>query len=276
MRSLIPVIFILLLLWLLGGAWYLSNNHCLGSSIPNLSVYDNGSKALASTSAVYYFDSQSDKLHTNDENKIFFKNIATYLKKNEDRMLTLTGQFGSTESNSKIDNLGRARANAIKKLLVKHKVNESQIVVKDKKVDQTYFIGKKLYGGVDYKFSSNNSDSSSSSDSGSDSSSSTTSVSSGNGKYMLGKNTDIVMTDDLRAFLDGAVAKVASNPGSFIRCEGFAADKSGLREAKSMATQVRRLLRDIGKVSSAAVPTGKIVSNIDPDKAGSVEIFVDK
>jgi|GEM_PF-345323 len=82
-----------------------------------------------------------------------FKQTASYLKTNRDRILQITGLYTRDEKNqSQHPNLGVARAEAIKNELVKKGANKTQVSVTSKIVPKLPFNGNILNGGVEYSF----------------------------------------------------------------------------------------------------------------------------
>ncbi len=79
--------------------------------------------------------------------------IATYLKTNGNKSLSLTGLYAADESNStKFPNLGIGRAEAIKQKLVAAGAPAAQISTNGRQQGNLNFYKDKLYGGVNFKF----------------------------------------------------------------------------------------------------------------------------
>lgn len=80
--------------------------------------------------------------------------IANYLQRNSDRVLTLTGLYSSKEENSSVFNdLGLARANTVKNILLSLDVSPKQLKVmgaQDKELDM---FDSAIIGGVNFEFS---------------------------------------------------------------------------------------------------------------------------
>ena len=82
------------------------------------------------------------------------------LERNDSILLTLTGIHISGERNkTNYPNLGKARAEAIKKVLIEAGVNESNIETASFKVGDKFIEEGKLNGGVHFAFSTRQSES---------------------------------------------------------------------------------------------------------------------
>ncbi len=79
--------------------------------------------------------------------------LALYLKNNPDRKLTITGLYASAEANrTRFDNLGLARADALKRFLVRAGAPTTSITTEGRKVDDLTFLNDSLRGGLGFDF----------------------------------------------------------------------------------------------------------------------------
>jgi len=79
--------------------------------------------------------------------------LAAYLRAYPDRKLTVTGLYASSEENkTTFDNLGLARAAALKGYLVQARAPEASISTEAKQVDDLTFLNDSLRGGLGFGF----------------------------------------------------------------------------------------------------------------------------
>ena len=108
------------------------------------SMYDN---LLFSPSECMYDSPISDSLN------IFFQGLADYLVNKETRILVLQGLYQDSETNScGSDNLGLARAESVRQLLVDQGVPESQIRLAASQQNLLDVAEDKIMGGIAYTF----------------------------------------------------------------------------------------------------------------------------
>jgi len=157
-RLLVPILFLILVSWLFGGAYWYSKNYCgtsssgVNSTIPSLSITD-GAFAIQATET-FSFPKSGASITYNKDTENSIEQLANYLITNNNRQLTLSGIYNPNEQNkTNAENLGIARADAIKAKLLSYDVPTDNIIIKSLKVDQTNFAGDKLYGGVHFNFS---------------------------------------------------------------------------------------------------------------------------
>jgi len=113
------------------GSYFLSNSFC-GASTAGFAVKDN--KFSTSAKDSYSFGLGKAALQLPSGTKKSFTDIAKYLNKNEGKTLTLLGTQYAGEAKASKD-LGTARAEAIKKQLVKAKAPDERIYVKSQLVN---------------------------------------------------------------------------------------------------------------------------------------------
>ncbi len=78
---------------------------------------------------------------------------AEYLKSNSDRKLTITGYYDSKETNGSIyGNIGLARADAIKRMLISQKVPARQLAIASEVSSSNFFEGNTLRKGATFGF----------------------------------------------------------------------------------------------------------------------------
>jgi OmpA-OmpF porin, OOP family len=138
------LIWLLTVLWFAAGAWWYSHSSCSSCNAETAAVV-----APVSTSACPSFSFNDGSFTQNNvENLRFAKSgfepvisnamtttlndITKYaVEQNPSRLLTITGQYGNAEVNStKFENLGLARADALKKLLIARGIAEKNIAIK--------------------------------------------------------------------------------------------------------------------------------------------------
>lgn len=155
MRNSIYLWFIALLLWIPISFWLFSSVlGCCGFMGPGLSISDGSAFGAAHGSNLTYGLSSAAYMMPAGVKDEFGK-LATYLKENPDRGLTLTGQYDDNEKNtSGASNLGVARANSLKKYLVGLGVAGSQIATAGALKSSLSWDAdeKNVYGPIAYTF----------------------------------------------------------------------------------------------------------------------------
>ncbi len=289
MKPLFPVVLILSLLWILGGSYYLNNKFCTKSM--GFSVSDG--KAFSTKSpSIYKFDASKANLKSNADMDKSFKSVAKYLKENVNRHLSLSGIYTNNEkNNTTFDNLGIARAESIKKSLVKKGAPETSISTSGVHTDNSYLEGTLLNGGVNFLFKE--SGDAASSGTGGDAAAATTAAAStepgGISRMILyfdGKSTDIEMTSAIKDHLGNLMAYIKDNPGSKVMVTGHTDSKLSKSSQKKVslkrADKVRRLIRDFGfssgQVDKAGLSSSEPLESNDTEegraKNNRVEIFI--
>lgn len=147
-KLIVPTLSIILVIWLFGGATWYANNH----KGPSFKITDGTFNVQSESSFHFQNSSATATFSSSAENAI--KELANYLSNHTNRQLNLSGVYSSEENNtSNFENLGLARADAIKTKLVAYGVDESNISLQNLQVDQLNEIGNQLYGMVHFKFS---------------------------------------------------------------------------------------------------------------------------
>jgi OmpA-OmpF porin, OOP family len=136
------LIWLLTVLWFAAGAWWYSKSNCSSCNAETAAI------VAPSTSTPSFNFTDGTFIQNNVENLRFAKSgnepvisnsmtttlndITKYtVEQNPSRLLTITGQYGSTEkNNSSFENLGLARADALKKILIAKGVAEKNIATR--------------------------------------------------------------------------------------------------------------------------------------------------
>jgi OmpA-OmpF porin, OOP family len=165
MRLSKPLLWLLTLIWFALGIWWYSNSACSTCNTPDVA------DPIASVSASAPFDVTDGNwnLHANNtlrfgksgnapvlgaDMPILLDSLAIYLKANPTKKITVTGQYSSTEQNgTSFANLGLARADEIKKILVGKGINAQNVLTESKLNDAvTFSPADTLVGGIDMAF----------------------------------------------------------------------------------------------------------------------------
>ncbi len=110
----------------------------------NTSLYDN---LLFAQSDCMYESPISDSLN------MVFQSLSDHLQTNNDRILLLTGQYQNAETNNCTgDDLGIARAESVRQLLVDKGVESNQIRLASSEESLVDLVDNKIMGGVAYSF----------------------------------------------------------------------------------------------------------------------------
>lgn len=233
------------------GSWVLSGvNFCGGTPVtpPDFSFTDGAFKTKNVES--YSFQKSGSFLTVPAATNGELKKIAAHFKSNDDRVLSLVGNYYANEKYEGKTNLGQERAEAIKAKLIRYGAPAKKISTSGKKIDEG-FEGGKLYNAVIFegkekvkeeqpkvvekKFSV---------------------LSPFIVRYEKGTSKP-QMTDELRFYLDQAMVYLKENPKKILMVTGYSdnaeTSKINKRISEEQARLVRRLLRDVGKVPSNKV-----------------------
>lgn len=142
MKNPLPLLFILSVLWLVGGTYWYNKMGCgacaTAASSPILSSTSSSSLGYALADGDV-FAVETDNLLMYEKNKYiyekpiegdikdFFKTSAKYLINNENKSVKITGFYEEGEEEIEGNNMGIARAKYIKRLFEKLKVESSQV-----------------------------------------------------------------------------------------------------------------------------------------------------
>lgn len=114
----------------------------------NVSLYDN---LLFAQSDCMYESPISDSLN------LVFQSLADHLQTNNDRILLLTGQYQNAETNNCTgDDLGVARAESVRQLLVDKGVDSEQIRLASSEESLVDLVDSKIMGAIGYSFINGN------------------------------------------------------------------------------------------------------------------------
>ncbi|MFK8103581.1 MAG: OmpA family protein [Saprospiraceae bacterium] len=144
----------LLFAWLLGGSWWYANTY--RSIEPNSkNAFKVSLDSLQFTAATnFFFPKSSSEISIPKLTEIALEQIASYLRQHPTHSLSLTGIYQATEINdSQLDNLGQARAESLRDVLIDYGVNPPQINTQSLRVHQVVLQENHLIGGVYFEFS---------------------------------------------------------------------------------------------------------------------------
>ena len=153
----LPLLFLLLVLWLVGGTW-IFNEKFKTSSIDTASECSfpfsiSDGNFQTSSDKIFFFDNSDWEPMIPAQALASLKTIALYLSNNEKKKLLLNGHFNSEESNdSDFKNIGIARAEALKKELVDYGAPSKSINVSSIETEKLNLTCGKIFGGVDFSF----------------------------------------------------------------------------------------------------------------------------
>lgn len=251
-------ILILSAIFIIAGSWLLSSFACGGGATTantSLSFNDGKWKSAAASGATFNLGKGVANISADTRNQ--YKEVATHLKKNENRGLSIIGNYYSSESGGA--DLGLKRAEAIKAQMVKAGAPAENITTQSQMLNNVPTTkGKTLYNLIDFSFM--------------DMERKTETVSevapvkersvldAFTLRFDSGKST-LKMTSELRSYLDEALQYLGENEGTVLMCTGYTDDdgpaRSNLSLSKSRAQKVRRFLRKNGIKSAEVKYQGK-------------------
>lgn len=264
MKGLSLPILILGLIFIGLGSWFLSNKFC-GTSGPGFAVKDG--KLNTSSTDTYSFGLGRSGIKMTDGTNKSFKHIADYLKKNELKTLALTGTHYAGETG---DDLGTARAQAVKNKLVKSfKAPEDRISVNGQFINNRA-MGKTVHGGVEFVFGGDGSTSSTEKKSDGAAVAADLGVGGLNHTFLFSNSkVNLTLDSEMKDYLGRLKTYLKNNPGSKLSIVGHTdnagSESSNMKRAESMVSKVRRFFRD----------NGLSRSSIFTDAKGSTEPEVD-
>jgi len=246
-RVLLPAI--LLIVALLFGAWWFANKFSCAiaaapSSTSTMSIIDGGT---TSTLSGLHFMTGSSQLNggANADNKAALQSIADGLKGNPEKTLTVTGNYASSEKNStSFENLGIARADEYKKLLVGLGAGGSQILLASNLQNSMQTVADKIYNGVNFNFGMK------------------AAVPAGpvvdpnsadfkplNLRFATNQS-ELKLTPEIEAYFNGLLSYMKSNPGSKVAVIGHTDNKGALETnmtiSRRRATEVATFMKQNG------------------------------
>lgn len=159
MKPIVPVLGIVSVLWLFLGTLWMSSMVCTPNNTTTFTVNDGKFKATSSDMFTFLLSNEKPQFKEESTGKVF-SSIVTHLEKNENKQLILTGLYGENEKNgTAYDNLGIARAEEIKNVLIKKGANGDNIRATSMQSDNLSFEmidGKGMMtGGVNFLFIEN-------------------------------------------------------------------------------------------------------------------------
>ncbi|QQS31332.1 MAG: OmpA family protein [Sphingobacteriales bacterium] len=134
------------------GAVAFSMNTATQSELPTFTVKD-GSETVVDVPDNFRFRASSDKPEMSKEVQNGLATLGHYAKTHPDRRLKITGSFAPEEkNNTAFNNLGIARANALKTQLVALGADSSNINIDSKPDAQLVQNNGSITGGIDFMF----------------------------------------------------------------------------------------------------------------------------
>lgn len=265
MKPTIPAI-LFSILWILGGSYFFSTLLCpaaaAGAATTNLSVIDGAWKATSTGNFAFPMGASEISITKDAQEKVFTKTGA-YLQENGGKMLALTGIYGVTEKNkTDFANLGIARAEAVKEVLVKNGANPDQITTVGEERPKLGFIDRKLYNGVEFAFSTNEAAAAIGS---------TLNFDESQTLYFEQDQVDFSSEDaKLMEIMEYLESYMATNPDAVVTVNGYTDNQGSssdkMKIAKKRVERVRRIIRSYkkGKVFSSKQVVRNAVGPQDP------------
>ncbi len=160
MRLTKPLLWLITLLWFALGIWWYSSSSCsncatetgLASNLPGFSITD-GNWNLSSTNNLRFGKSGSTPVLGEDITALM-DSVVLHAKANPTKKIVITGHYTVDErNNTTFYNLGLARADALKKIVVSKGLNASNILVESRLDDVLiFFPSDTLVGGISMVF----------------------------------------------------------------------------------------------------------------------------
>ena len=169
MNSRFLVLLIILLLWLILGS-FLFNKYLCGATAPAAAapvaatapvvtggdewvIRDRSQFNISSSEYVQFPKSSFAALAPSQSVTQSLNQTAQYLKSNSDRKLTITGYYDTSENNGSIyGDLGLARADAIKRMMISQNVPARQLAIASAASSSNFFEGNTLRKGATFSF----------------------------------------------------------------------------------------------------------------------------
>lgn len=150
MRNPLPLLWLLLVAWCLGGAYFYSQYCCNAFQGQSFSIADEDKVVASSSDNLQFLLSNADPIISKKMDKALGQ-LVDYLKANPNKRLLLTGSFIESESNStEFDNLGLARAELIKQELINRGVNTLQLITSSQQDNALENNKKMAFAAVDF------------------------------------------------------------------------------------------------------------------------------
>ena len=155
-----PLILSILLLgiWLVGGSWWYANNFGVSvrtidhrSVLPVLNVTDGNFNITSHSNFHFRYSSAEVVVPWKTEKDL--KALVDYLGNYPDRNVVLTGNYSPTEENkTQYLDLGLARADAIRNLLISYGANKKHIIIQSMVREDLRFKQDLLFDGLSFSF----------------------------------------------------------------------------------------------------------------------------
>jgi len=243
------------------GSYFIHRIVCGGTSAPQFSVMDGKWKTNAVNA--YSFGLSSDKMNSNTGVSKELGKVAKYLTDNPERMLNLNGTYYANEKakNISADNLGLARAEKVRDILLNAKAPAESITISSELINSISTSDKNIYNPVEFVFMEKKTDEFSEDSIGDGVGAVRNSVLDPFVIRFATGNDGISMTSELQSYLDEALAYLASNPGTQLIVTGHTDNKGNASANRKLsldrASKVRRFLRNNGVASKQVVAEGK-------------------
>ncbi len=149
-------------IWLIGGSWWYANKFGVPvqtitqpNVLPVLNVMDGDFKITSQSN--FHFRHSSAKVVVPWETEKGLKSLVNYLEKHPDRNVVLTGNYSPTEQNrTRYLDLGFARADAIRDLLISYGANKKDIIIQSMVHQELKFNRGLLFNGLSFSFEKKN------------------------------------------------------------------------------------------------------------------------
>ncbi len=145
-------------IWLVGGSWWYAKKFGMPvktithpSVLPVLNVMDGDFKITSQSN--FHFRHSSAKVVVPWETEKGLKALVNYLDKHSDRNVVLTGNYSPSEHNrTRYLDLGFARADAIRNLLISYGANKQDIIIQSMVRNDLKFNRNLLFDGLTFSF----------------------------------------------------------------------------------------------------------------------------
>ncbi len=250
MKGLSLPILLLGLLFIGLGSYFLSNRIC-GASGPGFAVKDGA--FTSSSTDTYSFGIGKSSIKMTDETTKAFRRIADHLKRNELKTLSLTGTHFAGESGN---DLGTARAKAVKDRLIKLKAPADRISVSGQVINNR-IVGKTVPGGVEFVFGG---DSGEAAEKKSDVEAGAVDAGIGglNRTFLFPSGEmNLTLNSEMKDYITKLNSYLSDNPGSRVAVMGYTdqagRESSNIKRSEELARKVRRFFRADDMVASKAI-----------------------
>ena len=148
------------IIWIAGWTWWLSGElnqrrETNDKLVSSFSIFHDGFKYASED--IFHFNFSESVPFIPEDNQLIFQSLANYLAENEAVTLTLTGVYALNEQNlSASQNLGLARAEALKTTLIEKGAPKEKILTKAMSANNFFQSNGKLMGGVYFLFTEQN------------------------------------------------------------------------------------------------------------------------